>query len=214
MGSIPSPYPPGGSGGITPPAGDLGGTTAAPTVVATHLAAALPVAQGGTGAATAAAALADLGGAAVAGDIGGTSAAPTVTSTHLAAPLPASQGGTGSTLPVFTLAATTGLAGTALIGGTQVIATATTPNDGLMHNVRFVLSLQVTTVEVGGMITTGFTDPQSNAHSFTAIAGAQAVSLQTTTVERLVAPNTVVSVNQGSALTSGASVLNADIWIA
>ena len=39
----------GGGGGITPPAGDIGGTTASPTVVDTHLTSPLPVAQGGTG---------------------------------------------------------------------------------------------------------------------------------------------------------------------
>lgn len=48
-------------------AGDLGGTGAAPTVLATHLSAALPVAQGGTAATTAAAALASLGALPVAG---------------------------------------------------------------------------------------------------------------------------------------------------
>ncbi len=85
-----------GSTGIVPPAGDIGGTSSSPTVVSTHLASPLPVAQGGTAAATAAAGLANLGGAAVAGDIGGTSAAPQVTGTHLAAPLPIAQGGTGT----------------------------------------------------------------------------------------------------------------------
>jgi hypothetical protein len=39
--------------GIVKLAGDLGGTAASPTVVSTHLAAALPAAQGGTGVATA-----------------------------------------------------------------------------------------------------------------------------------------------------------------
>jgi hypothetical protein len=37
-------------GGVSVPAGDLGGTNLAPTVVATHLTAPLPAAQGGTGA--------------------------------------------------------------------------------------------------------------------------------------------------------------------
>src|SRR5271154_5192582 len=40
------------SGGITPPAGDIGGTTPSPTVVATHLTLPLPVNQGGTGTTT------------------------------------------------------------------------------------------------------------------------------------------------------------------
>ena len=42
----------GGGGGITPPAGDIGGTTSNPTVVDTHLSAPLPIAQGGTGSAS------------------------------------------------------------------------------------------------------------------------------------------------------------------
>lgn len=42
----------GGGGGIAPPAGDIGGSAGTPTVVATHLSSALPVNQGGTGAAT------------------------------------------------------------------------------------------------------------------------------------------------------------------
>ena len=40
------------AGGITPPAGDIGGSTGAPTVVSTHLASPLPIAQGGTGTAS------------------------------------------------------------------------------------------------------------------------------------------------------------------
>lgn len=55
--------PSGGGGGINPPAGDIGGTAGAPTVVSTHLSAALPVAQGGTGQTTQQAALDALAGA-------------------------------------------------------------------------------------------------------------------------------------------------------
>lgn len=40
------------AGGINPPAGDIGGTTSAPTVLSTHLTNPLPVSQGGTGAAS------------------------------------------------------------------------------------------------------------------------------------------------------------------
>jgi hypothetical protein len=58
----------GSSGGITPPAGDIGGTTSSPTVVSTHLAAALPVAQGGTGQTTQQAAMDALAGAQTSGD--------------------------------------------------------------------------------------------------------------------------------------------------
>jgi hypothetical protein len=41
-----------GGSGITPPAGDIGGSTSVPTVVSTHLASPLPVNQGGTGTTT------------------------------------------------------------------------------------------------------------------------------------------------------------------
>jgi len=57
----------GGGGGISPPVGDLGGTAFNPTVRSTHLTSALPVAQGGTGAITAGAALTSLGAASASG---------------------------------------------------------------------------------------------------------------------------------------------------
>lgn len=76
-----------GSFAGTTAGGDLGGAYPNPTVTATHLAAPLPIAQGGTGVTTAAAG----------GDLGATYPNPTVTATHLAAPLPVLQGGTGST---------------------------------------------------------------------------------------------------------------------
>lgn len=53
--------------GINLPVGDLGGTNTAPTVTGTHLAAPLPVNQGGTGAGSTAAALTALTGAQTAG---------------------------------------------------------------------------------------------------------------------------------------------------
>lgn len=66
--------------GIVPPAGDLGGSTLAPHVTATHLSAPLPIAQGGTGAASGSAALAALGGIGAASPaFTGTPTAPTAT---------------------------------------------------------------------------------------------------------------------------------------
>jgi hypothetical protein len=58
--------PAGGGGGVQI-GGDLGGTNSAPTVISTHLAAPLPLAQGGTGQTTQAAALTALAGTQVSG---------------------------------------------------------------------------------------------------------------------------------------------------
>jgi hypothetical protein len=59
--------------------GDLGSTYPNPTVTATHLSSALPVAQGGTAAVTAGAALTSLGAAAIAGQTFTGAIAPAVT---------------------------------------------------------------------------------------------------------------------------------------
>lgn len=138
---------PGAATGVNPPAGDLGGTTVAPTVVATHLSTALPIAQGGTASTTAAAALAALGGTAVAGDLGGTSAAPTVTGTHLGAALPVNQGGTGQTTAAAALAA---------LGGTTPNVTVTT-QAGTTYT--FVLADADTVVEATAASAATFTLP-------------------------------------------------------
>lgn len=88
-----------------PLSGDLGGSSASPQVVATHLGSPLPQAQGGTGAASLDAANV----ARVSGDLAGAPSAPQVTQTHLGSPLPESQGGTGAaTLGQGTVTATGG----------------------------------------------------------------------------------------------------------
>jgi hypothetical protein len=70
---------------------DLGGTASAPHVVATHLASALPLAQGGTANTT------GQPSGTASGDLGSSYPSPQVTSTHLASALPLAQGGTAST---------------------------------------------------------------------------------------------------------------------
>jgi hypothetical protein len=66
--------------GIVQLAGDLSGTASSPTVVSTHLASPLPIAQGGTAASTSATALSNLGGAPLASPaLTGTPTVPTAT---------------------------------------------------------------------------------------------------------------------------------------
>lgn len=146
--------PPQGGAGIIPPAGDIGGTAAVPTVVATHLSAALPIAQGGTASATAAAALAALGAPAIAGDLGGTSAAPTVVGTHLAAALPIAQGGTA--------AATAAAALTSLGAAPQV--TPVTTQAGTSYT--FALADAETIVEATAATAATFTIPTNASVAF------------------------------------------------
>lgn len=110
--------------------------------------------------------------------------------------------------------ASTPVAGIALINGTQVLAQFTAPNDGQLHYMTAVLSLQVTSAETGGQISVNFVDPQGNARSFTAIASGAGVGLNSLVVPRLIQPNSVVSVSQSVALSGGAAVMNCQIWLA
>lgn len=99
-------------------AGDIGGTAASPQVIATHLSAALPIAQGGTGSTS-------QNFVSLAGDLGGTVTVPTVTATHLSSALPVNQGGTGSTTQNFVDLTTTqsSIGGNKTFTGNVVVST-------------------------------------------------------------------------------------------
>jgi hypothetical protein len=205
------------SGGITPPAGDIGGTASSPTVTGTHLAAPLPVAQGGTGQAAAAAAYNALSPMTTTGDMEYDSGAA------VAARLPV--GGAGQVLGVaggvpawgagMTLLASTGAGGYALVNGTGTVITWTAPNDGQVHRFAVLSTIDVATTETGGQINVTYTVPNGNSASnglYTAGLAAGHNNLAAGTFLKSVAPGSTVSVTQSSALTGGASTLWAEIW--
>jgi hypothetical protein len=114
------------TGGIQPPAGDIGGTLTAPTVRSTHLTSPLPIAQGGTSGGTQQAAITALTGAQTAGTYlrsDGTNAAmsaiqagdvPTLnqsttgTASNVTGTVAINHGGTGQTTQQAAITALTG----------------------------------------------------------------------------------------------------------
>lgn len=112
--------------------------------------------------------------------------------------------------------AATPTAGFVLQNATPTILTWTAPNDGLNHRVTAVGELVVTTLEAGGQVNLNYTDPAGNVRSPGVILlnGAQGVgvSLLSGQARIMVAPNTTVTVAQGSALTSGGSTLFCELW--
>lgn len=207
------------SGGITPPAGDIGGTTSSPTVTGTHLAAPLPVAQGGTGQTAAAAAYNALSPMTTTGDMeydSGAAAAARLPIGSAGQQLGIS-GGVPAWLAGLTLLATTGAAGYALVNGTGNILTWTAPNDGALHRVFVFATKHVVTTETGGQVQTALTLPDGFAVSgvgiFTGGQGAGIQTPSTTGNSALFAEaGTTVTVKQTSALSAGASTLWAEIW--
>lgn len=118
---------PAGASGIIPPAGDIGGNAAAPTVVATHLAAPMPLAQGGTGvnAGSAAALLAALGALPVAGG--------TLTGRLAPAVVPLTFGGA-----IAVNAALGNVFAVTLTSSAGALANPTNPADGQAIRVRVI----------------------------------------------------------------------------
>lgn len=144
---------------------------------------------------------------------------PTIGS--IAPPLPVADGGTGATTAAAGLAALGGIvqqsatpaAGVALVNGTPGILTWTSPNDGKLHVAMVLGLLNVSVAETGGQVTYSYTSPSGVAHSPQMFASGLGVGDAVFAVSVvIVQANTVVSVNQATALTVGASVLWAEIW--
>lgn len=129
-------------------------------------------------------------------------------------PLP---GANWSYLHALTLKATTGLAGFALVNGTPNVLSWKAPADGAMHRFMVVSVVHVSSAETGGVISAVYQSPVPGAanHFTQLIAGGLGTDVngQTgTTFFALVQPGTTVTVQQTSALTAGAAVLNAELW--
>lgn len=146
---------------------------------------------------------------------------PTIGS--LPPPLSIANGGTGATTAAGGLAAlgamvnqaSIALAGYTLINGTGAIISWTTPNDGALHQFTVNGMKDVTTLEAGGAIAVTWTAPDGTASGtgINLVGGAQAVGLHAPgPVSGFAQANTTVTVQQQTALTSGASKLWATIW--
>jgi hypothetical protein len=120
-----------------------------------------------------------------------------------------------STSGLMTNVAATSAAGYTLVNGTGTILSWTAPNDGALHRVMVVGTLHVTSAETGGTINVNFTAPDGTSGANQALFSAShggGVFGPDKPGTLIVQAGTVVSVQQGSALTVGAAVLWAEIW--
>lgn len=109
--------------------------------------------------------------------------------------------------PASVAVASTGLAGAALQNGTPTFLSYTLPNDGQMHRIDVYALVAVGAVaETGGAVGVGFTLPNGSvvaAGTQINAGGAGANTNNQTTVSKICAPGTTVTVAQSSALTAG-----------
>lgn len=115
---------------------------------------------------------------------------------------------------VMTLVETTGTAGYALVNGTGAILSWTAPADGNPHRVMVLGEMWVTTLEVGGLIQAQFELPDgsssANGSLFQAALAAGFHGPANTLF--MIEPGSTFTVEQASALTSGASKVYLDLW--
>jgi hypothetical protein len=107
---------------------------------------------------------------------------------------------------------TAGLGGVALINGTPTLVSWTAPSDGQQHRAFIVVSMNVTTLEVGGGINWTYTDPAGVTQAaINVIGGGQAVGGHKGSDAAIVGPGTAVTMQQ-TALTGGAATVWCEIW--
>jgi hypothetical protein len=124
-----------------------------------------------------------------------------------------SNGTLPSWQPALVLQATTGTGGYALVNGTGNVISWTAPSDGALHRVMLFTTLHVTTTEVGGGISVTFNTPDGTSTTQTIYGAAQTSGVPgATTRVQLIEAGSTITISQTSALTSGASVLWAEIW--
>jgi hypothetical protein len=116
----------------------------------------------------------------------------------------------------LTMVATTGTAGVALQNATPTFLTWTAPNDGSMHRLVVFSEMNVASTETGGLVNVGFNDPAGGARTRQLYAAGLASGFQepagVTPMLNLVAPGSVCTLTQGSALTAGAATMWAEFW--
>jgi hypothetical protein len=111
------------------------------------------------------------------------------------------------------LLASTGPVGFVLQNATPTILTWQVPNDGNLHRVFFIGSIDVTSAETGGAISGNVTPPGGGSAAQPQIlAAGQAGGNHVGSAAAIVGPGTTVTVSQTSALSAGAAVAWVEIW--
>jgi len=109
--------------------------------------------------------------------------------------------------------AATPVAGFALQNGTPTILTWAVPNDGLLHRVLVISTMDVTSTETGGGVVVNVTLPDGTTGQPTLYSsGKSAGMVNANYVACQVKAGSTVTVAQASALTGGASTVWAEIW--
>lgn len=113
------------------------------------------------------------------------------------------------------ITAETSSTGVALINGTQTILTATVPNDGKVHQIIVTYSKHVTTALTGGALTLTWHTATGQVSGPVTNSTAVGYSYNSTTsrLTTIVAPGTVITLAQTTAVTAGAAKVYGKIVI-
>lgn len=105
-------------------------------------------------------------------------------------------------------------AGFPLVNGTPTILTWTAPNDGKQHRVQLWGDVNVSVATTGGLINIHLTDPGGTAGTLQMDAGSHAGTgfFVSSSRNLLLAPGSVLTISQDSALTLGAAIFYGEIW--
>jgi hypothetical protein len=119
----------------------------------------------------------------------------------------------GATPGLFRQAATP-VTGFALQNATPAILSWTAPNDGQLHRVLLLASIDVTSAETGGAVGLNFTAPDGTSSPFQPVfaAGLGVNAAAGTALAVMCKAGSTVFFNQTSALSAGAAVVWAEIW--
>jgi len=111
--------------------------------------------------------------------------------------------------------ASTGLNGYTLQNASSVpIISCIVPNDGNLHRFIVFAALHVTSAETGGQITVTYTLPDGTVPSHTLFAAGLGLGDAVPALPYMITvkPGTIISIQQLTALTVGASLMWVEIW--